>query len=98
MVSRLKASRWIHRHAINLYSRYGIALANVGQCGEALQISQKIAQTAPDDENALYNAQVMIDTCREQAEARQATGTPSPTRPHRIMAAPRRKIRPTLTA
>ncbi len=63
--------------SITLYSRYGIALANVGQCGEALPISQKIAQTAPDDENALYNAQVMIDTCREQAEAPQATGTPS---------------------
>ncbi len=54
--------------AINLYSRYGIALANAGECGEALQVSQALSDTVPDDENAAYNAQVMIDTCRELAE------------------------------
>lgn len=63
--------------AINLYSRYGLALANIGECGEALQVSQSIMQTAPDDENALYNAQVMIDTCKELAENPPVDETPS---------------------
>lgn len=49
-------------------SRFGIALANVGQCGEALQVAQELVQKVPGDENAAYNAQVMIDTCREFAE------------------------------
>lgn len=54
--------------AINLYSRYGLALANIGECGEALQISQKILEVVPDDENAVYNTQVMVDTCKLAAE------------------------------
>lgn len=69
--------------SINLYSRYGLALANVGECGEALQISQAIFQTVPDDENAAYNAQVMIDTCRDQVDnppeaTPSVTETPAP--------------------
>jgi tetratricopeptide (TPR) repeat protein len=77
--------------AIYLYSRYGISLANTGECGEALQIAQGLFQTVPDDENATYNAQVMIDTCKEAAkngpqvtpepegtETAEATATPAP--------------------
>jgi tetratricopeptide (TPR) repeat protein len=60
--------------AINLYSRYGLALANTGECGEALIVSQLIFKVVPDDENATYNAQVMIDTCKEQVD-----GTPETT-------------------
>lgn len=62
--------------AINLYSRYGLALANVGECGEALQVSQAIFQAVPDDENATYNAQVMVDTCKLQADFPGGTPTP----------------------
>lgn len=65
--------------AINLYSRYGLALANVGDCSNALQISQKIFQVDGSDENAAYNAQVMVDTCKQQAKGGpvgQLTGTP----------------------
>ncbi len=54
--------------SVAYFSRFGIALANVGQCGEALQVAQELRQKVPDDENAAYNAQVMIDTCREWAE------------------------------
>lgn len=54
--------------SVAYFSRFGIALANVGQCGEALQVAQELLQKIPDDENAAYNAQVMIDTCRELAE------------------------------
>jgi len=69
--------------AINLYSRYGLALANVGECGEALQVSQAIFQVVPDDENAVYNAQVMIDTCQYRdeippEETPSVTETPTP--------------------
>lgn len=66
-------------------SRYGIALANIGQCGEALQISQELLQKIPGDENVAYNAQVMIDTCRDLAEnpvepsqVPEVTETPTP--------------------
>jgi tetratricopeptide (TPR) repeat protein len=62
--------------SLNLYVRYGLALANVGQCGEALQVAQKIMQTVPDDEDNMYNAQVMIDTCKQQADSPSATATP----------------------
>ena len=54
--------------SINLYSRYGLALANSGECGEALVVSQAIVDTIPDDENAVYNAELMVETCRELAE------------------------------
>jgi tetratricopeptide (TPR) repeat protein len=71
--------------SINLYSRYGLALAKAGQCGEALQIATKFAEVVSDDQDAIYNAQVMIDTCRELAEnplpteaPTEATATPSP--------------------
>ncbi len=67
--------------SINLYSRYGLALANIGQCGEALQVSQKIFQIVPDDENATYNAQVMIDTCKAQADNPSPTATETPKAP-----------------
>jgi tetratricopeptide (TPR) repeat protein len=65
--------------ATNLYSRYGLALAYLGQCGEALQVSQKIGEIVPDNQDAMYNAQVMIDTCKQQADkpASQSTATPT---------------------
>lgn len=52
---------------INLYSRYGLALATTGQCDQALQVAKRISEVAPEDESARYNAQVMQDTCRGQA-------------------------------
>lgn len=67
----------LDKSAITLYSRYGLALAYTGNCGEALQVSQEINQVVPDDENATYNAQVMVDTCKQ--EAKGITPTPSPT-------------------
>ncbi len=63
--------------SINIYSRYGLSLAKSGQCGEALQVSQKIAEVNPDDADAMYNAQVMVDTCRELAQNPLPTETPA---------------------
>ena len=65
-------------------SRFGIALANLGQCSEALQIAQKQTQLSSIDylETAQINAQVMIDTCREVADRPAVTPsvevTPTP--------------------
>lgn len=47
------------------YYIFGLALARSGECGEALQISQLITQGVPNDETALFNAQEMINICRE---------------------------------
>ncbi len=67
--------------SVAYFSRFGIALASIGQCGEALQVSQELLQKIPFDENAAYNAQVMIDTCQELADnpLPQTTETPEVT-------------------
>ncbi len=64
--------------ATNLWTRYGLSLAYTGACGEALQVSQKIGEVLADDENAMYNAQVMVDTCKQQAENPSSKATISP--------------------
>ena len=45
---------------MEFYYTYGLALAKLNQCGEAVQIAQTILQTVMDDETSVYNAQVMI--------------------------------------
>jgi len=50
------------------YSRYGLALARVNRCNEAVQVAQAMLQTVPDDETAVYNAGVIIETCQEMQE------------------------------
>ena len=47
------------------YSRYGLALARVNRCGEAVQVAQAMLQTVPDDPTAVYNAEIIIETCQE---------------------------------
>ena len=64
--------------SISYYSRFGLALAKAGQCGEALQVSQQLAEAAPDDEIATGNAQVMIDICTELAENPDPQDTETP--------------------
>jgi len=60
-----------------MYARYGISLAHLGQCNEALQISQTMMQAFPDDETNAINAQEMVNVCKEQANAPAATPTAS---------------------
>ena len=50
------------------YSRYGLALARVNRCGEAVQVAQAMLQTVPDDPTAVYNAELIIETCQEFQE------------------------------
>jgi tetratricopeptide (TPR) repeat protein len=64
--------------SVNLYTRYGISLAKTNQCGEALKISQKMAEVVADNEDAMFNAQAIVDTCKQLAENPPATETPAP--------------------
>ncbi len=48
------------------YSRYGLALARIGECNEAVKVSQLLLQSVKDDENAVYNANAMVEICQGQ--------------------------------
>ncbi len=58
------------------YSRYGLALARVNRCSEAVQVAQAMLQTVSDNETAVFNAEEMIRICQEFQET---TPTPSST-------------------
>ena len=49
------------------YYTYGLALAKLGQCGEALQIAQAVSTGLRNDEVAVYNAQEVINICERLA-------------------------------
>jgi len=49
---------------MEFYYTYGLALARLNQCGEAVQIAQTILQTVIDDETSTYNAREMINICQ----------------------------------
>ncbi len=51
------------------YSSYGLSLARVGECGEALQISQLLLEGVPTDEIAIFNAETIVQICVETAES-----------------------------
>jgi Flp pilus assembly protein TadD len=61
------------------YSIYGLALARTGQCGEALPLAQAISVGLRNDEVAVYNAQVTIETCEQLS--RQGGVMPTSTLP-----------------
>jgi tetratricopeptide (TPR) repeat protein len=62
------------------YYMYGLTLARQGECGEALKISQLLADGVPNDETAVYNAQEMVNICQEIMESGglSLTQTPEP--------------------
>jgi hypothetical protein len=54
---------------VEYYFTYGLALARTNQCGEALQIAQKVQTiVAEDDETALFAASEIIRICEENLE------------------------------
>jgi len=61
------------------YYTFGLTLAQLGECGEALQLSQLIQQGVPNDEYAMYNAQEIINICSQVAENPSIIETPTPT-------------------
>jgi len=49
------------------YYTYGLVLAKLGQCGEALQIAQAVSTGLRNDEVAVFNAQEVINICERLA-------------------------------
>jgi tetratricopeptide (TPR) repeat protein len=49
------------------YFTYGLALSRQGECNEAVQISQMLLQTVPTDETSVYNAQEIVNICKDTA-------------------------------
>lgn len=63
------------------YYTYGLTLAQMGECGEALQLSQLLQKAVPNDEYAMYNAQEIINVCSQVADEAPLTpqdATPEP--------------------
>jgi len=63
---------------IEIYSRYGLALARVNRCTEAVAVANAILQTVPDNADGVYNANEMIRICQENL-TNPPTETPAPT-------------------
>jgi hypothetical protein len=61
---------------IEIYSRFGLSLARVNRCSEAVQVATALLQGVPDDETAVYNAEEMINICQDFQE-NPPTITPS---------------------
>jgi len=69
---------------VEYYFTYGLALARLNRCGEALPIAQMILGRVPANEIAMANANEVIKICEQNAlntavPAPAATGTPAPT-------------------
>ncbi|MBV6395897.1 MAG: hypothetical protein HFACDABA_01484 [Anaerolineales bacterium] len=66
---------------VEYYFTYGIALARLNRCGEALQVAQQILGRVPADEIAVANANETIRICEKNLSASPtpAAATPSPT-------------------
>lgn len=58
------------------YFTYGLALARLNQCGEALQIAQLIISRVPTDQLAVDNANAIIERCQQNLSSPPASPTP----------------------
>jgi tetratricopeptide (TPR) repeat protein len=61
------------------FARYGISQARLGECGEALQISQALLDTVSSDENNVYNANEIVNICQQLVSGENPTATVVPT-------------------
>jgi len=59
------------------YFTYGLVLARLNRCGEALQISQQLQARVPSDEIAVANAQEMINICEQNLAATPTSELPA---------------------
>ena len=62
---------------VEYYFTYGLARARTNQCGDALQIAQKVRTNVPDDENALFAASEIDRICQENLD-NPVVDTPAP--------------------
>jgi tetratricopeptide (TPR) repeat protein len=51
----------------NYFARYGISQAYLGECGDALQISQALLDAVSSEENNVYNANEIVNICQQVA-------------------------------
>lgn len=65
-------------YVIETYSRYGLSLARINRCNEAVAVANGMLQTVPDDPDGVFNANEMIRICRENL-INPPTATPAPT-------------------
>jgi tetratricopeptide (TPR) repeat protein len=61
------------------YFTYGLALARLNECGEALQIARTIHERVPADELAVENANEIINRCQQNLVATPTPLAPAPT-------------------
>jgi tetratricopeptide (TPR) repeat protein len=64
---------------VEYYYNYGIALMELGYCGEAVDIAQSILQSITEDEIAVYNANYILDNCYQKINDLQLLKLPTPT-------------------
>jgi tetratricopeptide (TPR) repeat protein len=60
------------------YYTYGLSLARLGRCGDALKTAQTVLERVPSDEISVANANEIINICRQNLNV---TSTPVPTDP-----------------
>ncbi|MCC6147487.1 MAG: tetratricopeptide repeat protein [Anaerolineaceae bacterium] len=66
------------------YYTYGLALARQEECNEAVQVSKMLLQAVREDETSVYNAEEMLNICKESVGSiatlspNDLTGTPEP--------------------
>lgn len=61
------------------YYTYGLSLARLGECGEALRLSQVLIQGVPNDATSIFNAEAIIEICQEVANSPLAPRAPTQT-------------------
>jgi len=64
---------------VDFYYIYGMALMELGYCGDAVPIAQAIIQSMQDDETAVYNAGYTLDRCYDKMNDQQLLKLPTPT-------------------
>lgn len=63
---------------VEYYFTYGLALARLNRCGDALQIAQQILGRVPGDEIAVANANEIIRVCETNLSVTPTPGTGTP--------------------
>ena len=63
---------------IETYIRYGLALARINNCSQAVTIANALLSTVADNENAVLNANEVLKICEENL-LNPPTATPAPT-------------------
>jgi tetratricopeptide (TPR) repeat protein len=64
---------------VEYYYNYGLALMELGYCGEAVDIAQSILQSINEDAIATYNANYILDSCYQKMNDLQLHKLPTPT-------------------